>query len=52
MRDYACLLPADCTAQPAARGLPSTHDASLQTIARSFGWVTTSRDVLRAILPD
>jgi ureidoacrylate peracid hydrolase len=48
MRDYACLLPSDCTAQPAARGVPSTHEASLQSIARSFGWVTTSRDVLRA----
>jgi ureidoacrylate peracid hydrolase len=49
MRDYACLLPADCTAQPTARGVPSTHDASLQSIARSFGWVTTSHDVVRAM---
>jgi ureidoacrylate peracid hydrolase len=48
MRDYACLLPADCTAQPATRGVPSTHEASLQSITRSFGWVTTSQDVLRA----
>ena len=48
MRDYACLLPADCTAQPAARGVASTHEASLQSITRSFGWVTTSHDVLRA----
>jgi ureidoacrylate peracid hydrolase len=48
MRDYACLLPSDCTAQPAARGVASTYDASLQSIARSFGWVTTSDEVLSA----
>ena len=52
MRDYACVLPADCTAQPAARGMPSTHVASLQTIARSFGGVTTSEKVLSAIRSD
>ena len=49
MRDYACLLPADCTAQRAAHGIPSTHESSLQAIARSFGWVTTSTDVVDAI---
>jgi ureidoacrylate peracid hydrolase len=49
-RDYACLLPADCTAQPAV-GNPSssTHEASLLIIARHFGWVTTSQDVLGAL---
>lgn len=51
MRDYACLLPADCTAQPAARGIPSTHESSLQAIARSFGWITTSVDVVGALTP-
>jgi hypothetical protein len=30
--------------------LPSTHEASLQSITRSFGWVATFRDVLRARL--
>ena len=49
MHDYACLLPADCTAQPPARGIPSTHESSLQAIARSFGWVTTSADVIGAL---
>ena len=49
MRDYACLLPADCTTQRAAHGIPSTHESSLQAIARSFGWVTTSTDVVDAI---
>lgn len=49
-RDYACLLPADCTGQPAGRDSPhSTHDASLVVIARHFGWVTTSREVLNAL---
>lgn len=48
-RDYACLLPADCTAQPPGRSPQSTHDASLVVIARHFGWVTTSDDVLRAL---
>jgi ureidoacrylate peracid hydrolase len=49
-RDYACLLPADCTAQPAV-GDPrsSTHDVSLLIIARHFGWVTTSQDVVTAL---
>ncbi len=49
-RDFACLLPADCTAQPAL-GDPrsSTHDASLLIIARHFGWVTTSQDILAAL---
>jgi ureidoacrylate peracid hydrolase len=51
-RDYACLLPADCTGQPAV-GEPrsSTHDASLLMIARHFGWVTTSQDFLNALAP-
>jgi ureidoacrylate peracid hydrolase len=48
-RDYACLLPADCTAQPPVRSPQSTHDASLVVIARHFGWVTTSHDLLRAL---
>jgi ureidoacrylate peracid hydrolase len=49
-RDYACLLPADCTGQPAV-GEPrsSTHDASLLMIARHFGWVTTSQEFLTAL---
>jgi len=49
-RDYACLLPADCTGQP-AMGEPcvSTHDASLLIIARHFGWVTTSQEVLAGL---
>lgn len=52
MRDLACLLPADCTAQPSTRGIPSTHESSLHAIARSFGWVTTSADVIGALSPE
>jgi len=49
-RDYACLLPADCTGQPAVGSPPSSsHDASLLIIARHFGWVTTSQDILTAL---
>ena len=48
-RDYACLLPADCTGQPPVRSLHSTHDASLLVITRHFGWVTTSNDLLHAL---
>jgi ureidoacrylate peracid hydrolase len=48
-RDYACLLPADCTGQPPVRSPHSTHEASLLVIARHFGWVTTSHDLLRAL---
>lgn len=49
VRDYACLLPADCTAQPPVRSPRSTHEASLVVIARHFGWITTSHDLLRAL---
>ena len=48
-RDYACLLPADCTGQPPIQSTYSTHDASLTVIARHFGWITTSQAVLRAL---
>ena len=48
-RDYACLLPADCTGQPPVRSPHSTHDASLLVITRHFGWVTTSHDLLQAL---
>jgi ureidoacrylate peracid hydrolase len=49
-RDYACVLPADCTGQPAV-GDPrsSTHDTSLLIIARHFGWVTSSQNILSAL---
>ena len=52
-RDYACVLPADCTGQPAV-GDPrsSTHEASLLMIARHFGWVTSSKDILAALDPN
>jgi len=48
-RDYACVLPADCTGQPPVQSPHSTHEASLLVIARHFGWVTTSQDLLRAL---
>jgi ureidoacrylate peracid hydrolase len=42
-RDYACLLLADCTAEPVGHGLPrSNHEASLLVIQSLFGWVCNS----------
>lgn len=49
-RDYMCLLPADCTGQPARHDSPySEHEASLKIIEMSFGWVTNSEHIRRAL---
>jgi ureidoacrylate peracid hydrolase len=49
-RDYSCVLPADCTAEPIGAGLSrSNHEASLLVIQTSFGWVSDSKQVAAAI---
>jgi ureidoacrylate peracid hydrolase len=49
-RDYMCLLPADCTGQPARHDSTySGHEASLKIIEMSFGWVTNSDNIRRAL---
>lgn len=42
-RDYACVLLADCTAEPIGCGFStSNHEASLLLVEQVFGWVATS----------
>ncbi|MBK1659878.1 isochorismatase family protein [Paracraurococcus ruber] len=49
MRDYLCVLPVDCTGQPARSGSSySGHEESLRIIERSFGWLSCSEHVARA----
>jgi len=49
-RDYICLLPADCTGQPARHDSTySGHEASLKMIEMSFGWVSDSENIRRAL---
>jgi ureidoacrylate peracid hydrolase len=49
-RDYSCLLLADCTGEPIGLGLPrSSHEASLQVIQETFGWVSDSSQFIRAL---
>jgi ureidoacrylate peracid hydrolase len=48
--DYVCVLPADCTGQPERPGFSiGSHEATLGIIERSFGWVSSSVDILAAI---
>ena len=49
-RDYVCILPADCTGQPARRDSGySGHDASLKMIEMSFGWISSSDKIRNAL---
>lgn len=49
-RDYICILPAACTGQPERPGFSiGSHEASLGIIERSFGWISSSDDILSAI---
>ena len=49
-RDYACLLLADCSAEPIGADLPRTnHEASLLVTQALFGWVTSSAALLGAL---
>jgi ureidoacrylate peracid hydrolase len=48
-RDYICLLPADCTGQPARHDSNySGHEASLKIIEMSFAWLSTSEKIKNA----
>jgi ureidoacrylate peracid hydrolase len=49
-RDYACLLLADCTAEPIGSGLArSNHDASLFVVEVQLGWVSDSAELITAL---
>jgi len=49
-RDYSCVALSDCMAEPIGYGLSrSNHEASLLTMERLFGWVSTSADFLVAV---
>jgi ureidoacrylate peracid hydrolase len=49
-RDYSCVALSDCMAEPIGYGLVrSNHEASLLTMQRLFGWVSTSNDFLTAL---
>lgn len=48
-RDYACVVLADCTAEPIGHGLSrSNHDASLLIIETLLGWVSSSERFIKA----
>ncbi|HEV8337197.1 MAG TPA: cysteine hydrolase [Candidatus Polarisedimenticolia bacterium] len=49
-RDYACILLADCMAEPIGQGLPrSNHDASLLAVEVLLGWVSGSAQFIKAL---
>jgi ureidoacrylate peracid hydrolase len=49
-RDYACVLLADCSAEPIGSDLPRTnHEASLLLVEAAFGSVSSSAQFLRAL---
>jgi ureidoacrylate peracid hydrolase len=49
-RDYICVLPVDCTGQPARSGSSySGHEESLKIIERTFGWLSCSERVSKAL---
>jgi ureidoacrylate peracid hydrolase len=48
-RDFLCVLPVDCTGQPARHDSNySGHEASLKIIEMSFGWLSTSEKIQTA----
>jgi ureidoacrylate peracid hydrolase len=52
-RDYTCIVLADCTAEPIGADSPRTnHEASLLVIETLYGWVSSSREVCAALLPE
>ena len=49
-RDYSCILLSDCSAEPLGSDLHRTnHEASLLVIQALLGWVSDSREILRAL---
>ena len=52
-RDFICVLPVDCTGQPARSGSTySGHEESLRIIERTFGWLSSSDRVSNAFRSD
>jgi ureidoacrylate peracid hydrolase len=50
VRDYSCLLLADCTGEPLGQKFPrSNYEASLWVIQKVLGWVSSSEAFLRAL---
>jgi len=48
--DYACVLLADCTAEPLGHGFPRTnYDATLLLVERLFGSLSTSEEFIKAL---
>ncbi len=49
-RDYSSVVLEDCVAEPIGYDLPrSNHEASLLTIKRLFGWVSSSEEFIKAL---
>jgi ureidoacrylate peracid hydrolase len=49
-RDYACVLLADCTAEPCGAEFPrSNHEATLYLVEHRFGYVSDSAEFLQAL---
>jgi len=49
-RGYRCLLLSDCAAEPlGATESRTNHEASLLVIEKLFGWISSSRDFLKAV---
>jgi ureidoacrylate peracid hydrolase len=52
VRDYSCLLLADCTGEPLGQKFQrSNYEASLWVIQKALGWVSSSEEFLRALAP-
>jgi len=50
LRDYLCVLLADCMSEPIGHGLlRSNHDASLLSAEMALGWISDSERILKAI---
>jgi len=49
-RDYSAVVLEDCTAEPLGYDFPrSNHEASLLNIQKSFGWVSSSEEFIKAL---
>jgi ureidoacrylate peracid hydrolase len=49
-RGYRCLLLSDCAAEPlGADEVRSNHEATLLVIEKLFGWISSSREFLKAV---
>jgi ureidoacrylate peracid hydrolase len=52
-RDYLPIILEDCTAEPIGYGLPrSNHEASLLAIQTLLGWVSSSKEFIKAVQAD